>query len=333
MSTDQNTLIKHSTIYAVADISRKLISFIMLPIYTRFLTPEDYGAVELLSMVITIAEILLGARLGHAIFRFYYKYDAPLQKKQVLSTALIITLFASVFALFILILSANKLSMFVFNTYELQGILSLFALRVVLIPIEEYAFLLLRIHKKVWHFFTFSIIKTILQLSLNIYFVVVLNKGVEGVVLSSLYSGAIMSIPALFYLFRTTGMNFNVEIAKKLILFSAPLWGSAILGFYLGLSDRFFIQKMIDLNEVGIYALSVKLAMILMILVWWPFEKAWEGVRYEIYNSPEGSKLQFMNVFSTINLVSILVGLGICLFSREVITPMDFQQLIFMLAR
>lgn len=63
--------VKHSAIYAVGTILRRITGLVMLPIYTRYLTPADYGVVELLTMAIELAGILVGLRISQAMFRYY----------------------------------------------------------------------------------------------------------------------------------------------------------------------------------------------------------------------------------------------------------------------
>ena len=65
----------------------KFIGFLMLPIYTRYLTPEDYGVAALLMLAIVITEVVVGMRMGQAIFRHYFLAKDQSEKKSVLSTA------------------------------------------------------------------------------------------------------------------------------------------------------------------------------------------------------------------------------------------------------
>jgi len=68
-------IISHGKIYLLGNILQRCVSFIMLPIYTRFLTPADYGTIELLSMILDFVGIILGLRIGQSIFRYYADYE------------------------------------------------------------------------------------------------------------------------------------------------------------------------------------------------------------------------------------------------------------------
>src|SRR4051812_46439862 len=85
------TLFKHSTIYALGTLSRQLASFLMLPVYTNYLTPADYGVVGLLSFTLALLEPLLGARLSEAMPKFYYDQADPNKREAVVTTALTVT--------------------------------------------------------------------------------------------------------------------------------------------------------------------------------------------------------------------------------------------------
>jgi O-antigen/teichoic acid export membrane protein len=91
MSSSTQRIVKHSTIYAIGNILRQIASFIMLPIYTHFLSPADYGVVGLLTFAMSIAEAFFGARLGEAMPKYYFQEGTPRRKNAVISTAFIIT--------------------------------------------------------------------------------------------------------------------------------------------------------------------------------------------------------------------------------------------------
>src|SRR5258708_5945686 len=84
-------LIKHSSIYAIGNISRQLIGFVMLPVYTRYLTPADYGVIGLLTFSVSLLEGVFGARLGQAMPKFYFEQEGQRERNAVISTALMVT--------------------------------------------------------------------------------------------------------------------------------------------------------------------------------------------------------------------------------------------------
>jgi O-antigen/teichoic acid export membrane protein len=80
---------KHSAINAVGMMLRRITGLVMLPIYTRYLNPADYGAVELLTMAIELAGILIRMRISQAMFRYYILTETEEEKHVVVSTVLL----------------------------------------------------------------------------------------------------------------------------------------------------------------------------------------------------------------------------------------------------
>ena len=67
------SFLSHTATYAIGNVARRLVGFAMLPIYTRFLTPADYGVIGLLTFALALFEPVFGARLGRAIPKFYFE--------------------------------------------------------------------------------------------------------------------------------------------------------------------------------------------------------------------------------------------------------------------
>ena len=59
--------------YTAASIVSKLIAVALLPLYTRYLTTEDYGAAELMFAAVVSISIVIRFGLIEALLRFYYK--------------------------------------------------------------------------------------------------------------------------------------------------------------------------------------------------------------------------------------------------------------------
>jgi O-antigen/teichoic acid export membrane protein len=97
-------IIAHSSIYMLGILLSKAVTFIMIPIYTKYLVPSDYGIIELLMMTIDIVAFFIGIGLSNSILRFYYDFDNETDRHRVISTGLIagVTISASGFALLML---------------------------------------------------------------------------------------------------------------------------------------------------------------------------------------------------------------------------------------
>ena len=83
---------KHTLIYGSGLLISKAVGFFLIPLYTHYLTPEDYGILELLDLTAYIIGYLIGLGMTDAILRFYHESESELEKHQIISTALILNI-------------------------------------------------------------------------------------------------------------------------------------------------------------------------------------------------------------------------------------------------
>lgn len=311
-------MVKSSSVYAVSGMLRNLVGFLMLPIYTRFLTPADYGVVELMLFVVSLIEISLGARLGHATAKYYHDQPDEDGRKAVVSTALVVTSLVSLLMTIIIATNSRLVSDVVYGNTDYATIVCLFSVLILTQAIETTGLDLVRIQNKVWWYFRYSLSKLIVQLTLNIVFVVVLEMGVIGVALASAISAVMMSIITLIYTLHQTGVNFDWLKAKLMFKFCIPIWISGIASLYIGSSNRYFMRIFVNLDEIGYYSLAQKLASIIAVLLWQPFFKYWSIERFRIKDFDNAIQIQ-NNVFLGISALLLMAGLGLSIFAPQII--------------
>lgn len=327
MSSEANKTISHTGIYAIGNVLRYMVSFIMLPIYTRCLTPADYGIIELLSMIIDLSGILLGLRMGEAIFRFYTQYDSQDEKNEVISTSLILLGILNLAGVSILMLGSGLVSSLVFGSGEYAYFVSLFAFTLLFNSFIEIPLLFVRAQQKPWLYVTFSLLKLMVQLTLNIYFVVILRMGVEGVIYSTLLSGAVIAAVMLGYTFVHIKIRFAREKAGKLVTFSLPLVIASLISFYFTFGDRFVLRMFAGLEGVGIYALGYKFGFLLRYFVWEPFGNIWDTQKYEIYRQ-ENARQIYKQYFFAISVVMIFFALVVSVFIKDLLRVMSAPEFV-----
>src|SRR4030042_6922943 len=80
-------LLRHGATYGFLEILGRLIGFLMIPIYTHFLTPYDYGVMELVGLTVETIAIVLSFGIADAIYRFYHDKKETENSDRVISTA------------------------------------------------------------------------------------------------------------------------------------------------------------------------------------------------------------------------------------------------------
>ena len=322
MGASAKKTVSHAGIYALGNILRNAVSFIMLPIYTRYLSPADYGTIELLSMLMDFVSIIFGMRLSEAIFRYYSSATSEVDKKTVISTSLFLSVLLSGVGVLLVMLFSTPLAHLMFGNYTYAGFVKLFALTMVLQAIIEVPMIYIRVQERPWLFIAFSLFRLVLQLGLNIYLVVMKGMHVEGVIYSALISGGVMASLLMTYVIATVGVHITYKMSASLTRFSLPLVLASLGSFYLTFGDRYFLRLFGNLSEVGIYALGYKFGFMLIVLMWDPFEKIWATQRYEVYKRPDALVI-FQRTFVFMSVLMLSAALGISLFVKDLLKVMS----------
>jgi O-antigen/teichoic acid export membrane protein len=295
----------------------------MLPIYTRFLTPSDYGIIELLSMVLDLVGIILGLRVGVAIFRYYSEYSELKDKNEVITTSLFLLGALNLIGVFALVAAARPLSLAVFGEINQAHNLMLFSFTLLMQGFIEVPMVDFRARQQPRLYVMFSIIKLILQLSLNILFVVYLKMGVEGVIYSAVLSSLILGAVLTLYTIHTCGIRFSPHKARQLISFSFPLVLTSLISFYITFGDRYFLRVFGGgLQEVGVYSLAYKFGFLLMFLIVNPFNNIWDTEKYNVLKK-QNPREEYQSVFIVYSTILLFVCLILSLFIKDILRIMS----------
>lgn len=321
-ASSTKNMAKHSSYYALGNILRQLVGFIMLPIYTRYLAPGDYGVIGLLTFAIGLIDLAFGARLVQAVPKFYYQLEERKQRYSVISTALLQTSVISVVTVSVLLLFSKEFSYFLLDQESLQLVVALFCVTVLTQAIENYGLLFIRLKQKPLLFLVINMLKLLVQLALNIWLIIFLELGVLGVAISMSVSSLVFALILALYTLLQTGVSYNKKMGIKLIRFSWPLWLAGLAALYVGSSNRYFLKEFASLTEVGLYELATKFSTILPLLIWRPFNMYWQTERFNIYQSNKGNTQVFQSVFWVISSILCLAALGLSIFSGVAIRIM-----------
>ncbi len=272
----------HAGIYAVGNLLARAASFLMLPIYTRYLTPSDYGTLELVELTVEIFSIVASAGIINGMSKYYYQYKDENDKNELVFTIFAIILISYIAFCAMGILFSKKLSLMVFGSDSnhfliMLAMVNLFFSMLVIVPFNY-----LRTKQKSVFFVVISLMKLLVQLSLNILFVVYLKMGVVGVLYSTCISSLLIGSYLSVYIIREVSWKFSLTKARELMIFGYPFIITGFAAFINTFSDRFFLNKYCDIASVGIYSLGYKFGFLLMAFPISPLFQIWQVQRFEI---------------------------------------------------
>ena len=314
------SVFNESIIYGIGIFMSHATSIIMLPIYTRFLSPADYGMADLLAMGVEIAGLIVGVVSADAIFRFYHN-DEFKNKNQVATSIFFTAIFVNCIGYLLILGTSSKSAQFIFsdmNVEDAQRLILLYGCTLIFQVMSNIPMAYLRAEKKPVHFVVFSFARLAIAVSCNLYFVVYRELHITGVVYAVFTFTLIHSCMVTAYMLSRTGLAFSRRIAFKSLVFSAPLMLSSLALFFITYADRLFIKHYVSVSELGLYALGYKFGFILVAFAWVPFAQSWEGRRYEVAKSNNPIST-FQQTFRITQAIVIFCALGLALFSKDVL--------------
>jgi len=241
-----------------------------------------------------------------SVFKFYYSYDSEFDKKEVISTAIVLGfIISSVFAL-ICIFNLKPISNFLFQSSSYTEYIRIVLLTFIFSNLAIIPLSLIRAKQKSLLYSLVSLSQLILGLGLNIYFIVFKKMGVAGVLYSSLFSNSVVMIILLTFAIKEVGVNFSLTKAKKMCRYGLPLIPSSLGLFLIHSGDRFFLQRCTDLTELGIYSLAYKFGLIINLLIVGPFSLIWDAKMFEIEKLSE-AKLIYSRMYTYLMCVFIFL--------------------------
>ncbi len=309
---------KHALIYGFGVLLTKAASFLMLPVYTRYLTPADYGVMALIEMALDLISIVAGAQLVLGVFRFYHKADTEAERSAVVSTSLLALAASYGFVGVVTFLLADPLSVLVFRSDVHGGLVriasgSLAFQSLIIVPLA-YA----RVRDLSVLYVAASAARLVLSLGLAVLFLVGLGWGVRGVFMASLITNIVVGTGLAIWVLRAVGTSFSRAVTRDLLRYGIPLVVTQLAAFTLTFADRFFLQAAADEAVVGLYNLAYQFGFLLAVIGFTPFEQVWSPKRFEIVKRHDRDAILSQG-FRYLNLVLLPVGVGIALFTEDVL--------------
>jgi O-antigen/teichoic acid export membrane protein len=292
----------------------KLIAVFLLPIYTHYLTPSDYGAAEV--MLASVIAVSIVVRLGiiEAVLRFYYL--AGEQPRAVVATG-----FASVFWV-VTLTSALALPFAapISNAllgHEDAGLARLAILGVWTLTMYEYALTLLRLDERARAYFGITIVNVLITIPFTVFLIVVEGERASGILLGTYGTGALVVLWMLLRQRRRLSLIPDRGLLRRMFRFGLPTMPAELSLYSLNFIDRIILARLVGLGEVGLYALAVKFAQAMQVLAR-GLQLAWPPLAYSIRDDSEARRV-YARVFTWFAALLAFAATGLWLESRWIV--------------
>ena len=300
--------------YTASSVLSKLIAVFLLPIYTHYLSPSDYGAAEVMLASVIAASIVVRLGVIEAILRFYY---LPNER----SPAVVATGFASLFwgatiLSLVLLPIAGPISQALLG-HEDAGLARLAILGLWAQTLYEYALTLLRLDERAKAYFGITIVNVLITIPFTVFLIVVEGERASGILLGTDATGAAVTVWMLWRERRRLALVPDTPLLRRMFRFGLPTMPAELSLYSLNFIDRIIIARTVGLAEVGLYALAVKFAQAMQVLVR-GLQLAWPPLAYSIQDDDEARRV-YSSIFTWFAAVLAFAASGLWLESRWIV--------------
>jgi len=310
---------KDSAIYVIPSLLSRGIGFFLLPIYTRYLSPGDYGVLEFYAVFYAILNLTLPLEISQAVARLLPDAKGH-QKSLYASTAFWFT--AAGFSLFTIVvwLFPEKMSQLVLGSDTLVDEVCIGALAMISSALFYLLQNQLRFISQPKAYAVTSIMFSIITSIVTVTLIVGYGMGVKGFMWGQLAGGTIAVLAAIYCVKSTVPILFKVEASslKAMLVFSAPLVLSGIAVYFTLFADRWALRKFLGMDEVGIYSVAYRVATIVSLVIL-AFQMSLTPLVYQHYKETETPQtIGDILCYFLILVLPLILFIGI--FSPEIVS-------------
>jgi O-antigen/teichoic acid export membrane protein len=300
--------------YTAASILSKLIAVALLPLYTRYLAPADYGAAEVMFAAVVAASIIVRLGVIEALLRFYYK--AGEDPNRVVATSFATLFWLAGAAALLALPFAGPISEALLDR-PAPDLARIAIGGLWVLTLFEYLLTLFRLEERARAYFLTTILSVLVTIAVTVVLVVGEDEGARGLLLGSYATGAAFVLGLAFVHRRRLSLWIDRPLLRRLMRFGLPTMPAELSLYMLNFVDRIIIVRAAGLAEAGLYSLAVKFAQGVNVLVR-GFQLAWPPLAYSIREDGEARRF-YAAVVTWFAAGCAFVVAGMWLFSRWIV--------------
>jgi len=252
------SLLKNTVIYAIGELGSKVLAFLLLPLYSFYLSAPEFGTYDLIIASVTLLIPFITIQSSDSIYRWLL--DAKAERKSItITTGFFIIIIVS------LVFCAIYYISYIFIDYKYGNYIFFLLLFSAYLPCFQQ---ILRGLGKNKLYATAGIFNTIILFSLNILLLVVFKLGLKSLFIASITANilTIIFICIVTKLGRFISIkNINLQEAKKMIAYSWPLIPNSISWWLINIADKYLILYILNIEANGLYAVSSRFPAIITV--------------------------------------------------------------------
>ncbi len=309
---------KNAAIYSIGTIALRFTSFLLIPLYTRYLTQEEFGLLQTLLFTIQIIITFNDVGMRSALMRFFTKFEKQNKIGELLGSSFIIILFAGSFFLLISLIIPDKTIAEFFHTKVISNLIVLTVLVGVTQTLNLNILSYFRARNEGLFYMYVSFGTAILLIISIALALVVFNLGIIGVLYAQAFTFGLSWLAVLFFILSKHGLRIKISTLSMLFKFGFPLIFAMSGDLILYTSGNYFLGHFGNLEEVALFALALKIAQISIMVLIGPFQMAYEPFVFSHQDDADIAET-ISKIVTYVTFAFIILSFGILYLFRDLI--------------
>lgn len=311
-------ILKNSSIYLGSSILNKAVPFLLLPIMTAYLTPQEYGKLAIFMIFVTVYSAFIGMNMHANISKHFFNVSKDELAQYVGNILILLSLATIVYFCISLGIYSAKETFFSLPAWLLLLVPFIAAMTMV----STINTTLLRNEQRAYIFGVFQVSNTVVKIGTTVLLLVGFGLGWYSQVFGVFLGTFVFMVVSIVYMKhrKYVQFSFSMEKIRSILHISVPLIPHALAGAVISMSDRLFIEQMVGLEAVGLYAVGYSFGMIVMLFTD-AFIKAWSPWFYKGLAEPTESKKQKIVTYTYIYIIGMFVLAVLIALVAEFVLP------------
>jgi O-antigen/teichoic acid export membrane protein len=311
-------------IYGLGDVATSVVSFLLLPLYLRYLSPDDYGVLSLLLTTEVVTKIVFRWGIDASFMRLYYDCTDQAARQRLASSQVWFLVTMNGAILIAAWLLTPLLGHHLFHTGQYTLTLRLVFLNTFVVGFYYLPFHVMRIEEQSRVFISLNFSRSLATLVMRLVFVIGLRLGVLGIVLADVAVTAVFTPVLGRWYLRLIRPVFSRELLRESLRFGLPRIPHGVAHQIIAVFDRYILARFVSLHELGLYSVgaSVGLAMKLFLSA---FEYAWAPLYFGTMNEPNAKEV-FSRITTYGVAVLVLLAAGLAAIANDLIGALASSQ-------
>jgi O-antigen/teichoic acid export membrane protein len=304
-------------IYGLGDVATSIVSLLLLPVFTFYLTPADYGIIAMLLTIEAVTKVLFRWGVDTAFMRLYYDCADRPARQRLASTIFFFLLAVNGTLLAGVLLSADWLSARIFGTTDHGLLVALTVINTFVANFYFMPFQVLRIDQKSGQFIALAFVRSAGTIVARLTLVIWAGMGVLGVVSADVLVTAIFTMILIRWFVPLIRPVFSREVIREALGFGLPRVPHSVAHQIIGFADRYFLNAFGTLRDVGLYSIGASFGLVLKFFLG-AFENAWTPFFLALMPEPDAKRI-YSTVSTYVVALLVLFVAGLCAIAPGVV--------------